>query len=114
VSGSPSNHWPAIHLAVCQSNPLPAAKIIIGADTNLENSCSWETTSSSTPWITTSPSEMDGTSSLSETTASSSYDGSNNSSNDADDEDDAEMGEFLWDAFGGFDPNLEDLSDLCL
>jgi hypothetical protein len=43
-------------------------------------------------------------------TASSGY---NESSGSASEDDDMVLGEFLWDALGGFDPNLQDLAELC-
>ena len=43
-------------------------------------------------------------------TSSDSYLGSSSSDSDMAEE---ELGEFLWDAFAGYDPSLEDLAELC-
>lgn len=77
-----------------------------GADTILEN-VSWDETAASSPPCRTAPSATP----MSVTdTASSGY---NESSGSASEDDDMVLGEFLWDALGGFDPNLQDLAELC-
>lgn len=99
-------------VAILNTPPLPAAKNIPGADTTtVENSC-WDDSTLSTPsWMAS----LTDPPAASEDTASSGYEASSSSASEEDlDEDDAVLGEFLWDVLGGYDPNLDDLTDLCV